>query len=65
MGRQDDEKLQKAISAGNNVDVGISYSTDIVGAFCSSGAFRDLPPDTRRTGNAFKASLSISLTSGP
>jgi hypothetical protein len=31
----------------------------------ASGAVRDLPPDTRRTGYAFKASLSISLTSGP
>jgi len=41
---QDDDKLQKAISAGTNVDVGISYSTDIVGSFCSSGAFRDLGP---------------------
>ena len=41
---QDDDKLQKAISAGNNVDVGISYSPDIVGSFCSSGAFRDLGP---------------------
>jgi hypothetical protein len=29
----------------------------------SSGAFRDLPPDTRRTSYAFKASLSIALTS--
>lgn len=47
---QDDEKLQKAISAGNNVDVGISYSTDIVGAFCSSGAFRDLGPYIKRDG---------------
>jgi multiple sugar transport system substrate-binding protein len=41
---QDDEKLQKAISAGSTVDVGLSYSTDIVGAFCNSGAFRDLGP---------------------
>ena len=47
---QDDEKLQKAVSAGNNVDVGISYSTDIVGAFCSSGAFRDLGPYIERDG---------------
>jgi multiple sugar transport system substrate-binding protein len=45
---QDDTKLQQAISAGNNVDVGISYSTDIVGAFCSSGAFRDLTPYIKR-----------------
>jgi multiple sugar transport system substrate-binding protein len=39
---QDDTKLQQAISAGNSVDVGMSYSTDIVGSFCNSGAFRDL-----------------------
>lgn len=45
---QDDTKLQQAISAGNNVDVGLSYSTDIVGSFCSSGAFRDLTPYIRR-----------------
>ena len=45
---QDDTKLQQAISAGNNVDVGLSYSTDIVGAFCSSGAFRDLTPYIKR-----------------
>jgi multiple sugar transport system substrate-binding protein len=47
---QDDEKLQKAVSAGNGVDVVISYSTDIVGAFCSSGAFRDLGPYIERDG---------------
>lgn len=41
---QDDEKLQKAIAAGNSVDLGLSYSTDIVGNFCSSGAFRNLGP---------------------
>jgi hypothetical protein len=29
----------------------------------SSGAFRDLPPETKRASYAFKASLSISLTS--
>ena len=47
---QDDTKLQQAISAGNNVDVGLSYSTDIVGAFCNSGAFRDLTPYIKRDG---------------
>ena len=41
---QDDTKLQQAIAAGNSVDVGLSYSTDIVGSFCNSGAFRDLTP---------------------
>jgi multiple sugar transport system substrate-binding protein len=45
---QDDTKLQQAISAGNNVDVGMSYSTDIVGSFCNSGAFRDLDPYIKR-----------------
>jgi multiple sugar transport system substrate-binding protein len=45
---QDDTKLQQAISAGNNVDVGMSYSTDIVGSFCTSGAFRDLNPYIKR-----------------
>ena len=45
---QDDDKLQKAISSGTKVDVGLSYSTDIVGAFCSSGAFRDLGPYIER-----------------
>ena len=47
---QDDEKLQKAISSGQNIDVGISYSTAIVGSFCSSGAFRDLAPYIERDG---------------
>ena len=41
---QDDEKLRKAIAAGSDVDLGLSYSTDIVGNFCQSGAFRDLGP---------------------
>lgn len=45
---QDDEKLQKAISSGQNIDVGLSYSTAIVGSFCSSGAFRDLSPYIER-----------------
>jgi multiple sugar transport system substrate-binding protein len=45
---QDDDKLQKAISAGQPIDVGISYSTAIVGSFCSSGAFQDLAPYIKR-----------------
>ena len=47
---QDDEKLTKAIAAGKSVDVGVSYSTDIVGSFCSSGAFLDLSPYIKRDG---------------
>lgn len=47
---QDDEKLRKAIAAGSDVDVAISYSTDIVGNFCQSGAFQDLGPFIQRDG---------------
>jgi multiple sugar transport system substrate-binding protein len=39
---QDDDKMTQAISAGQGPDVGLSYSTDIVGKFCSSGAWQDL-----------------------
>lgn len=41
---QDDDKMTQAIAAGNGPDVGLSYSTDIVGKFCNSGAWRDLAP---------------------
>ena len=34
--------MRQAIAAGKPIDVGLSYSTDIVGNFCSSGAFADL-----------------------
>lgn len=47
---QDDEKLQKAIATGSKVDVGLSYSTDIVGNFCSNGAFRSLNTVIKRDG---------------
>ncbi|MCU1527202.1 MAG: sugar transporter substrate-binding protein, partial [Frondihabitans sp.] len=47
-GGQDDTKLQQAISSGQNIDVGLSYSTAIVGSFCSSGAFRNLGPYIKR-----------------
>jgi multiple sugar transport system substrate-binding protein len=39
---QDDSKVTQAIGAGNGPDIGLSYSTDIVGKFCSSGAWVDL-----------------------
>ncbi|BFU41988.1 ABC transporter substrate-binding protein [Krasilnikovia sp. MM14-A1004] len=41
---QDDSKVTQAIGAGNGPDIGLSYSTDIVGKFCSSGAWVDLTP---------------------
>ena len=43
-GGQDDEKMRQAIAAGKGPDVGLSYSTDIVGNFCNSGAWVDLQP---------------------
>jgi multiple sugar transport system substrate-binding protein len=45
---QDDDKMTQAIGAGQGPDVGLSYSTDIVGKFCSSGAWRDLNPYINR-----------------
>ena len=45
---QDDEKMKQAISAGKAVDVGLSYSTDIVGTFCSKKAWQDLGPYIER-----------------
>jgi multiple sugar transport system substrate-binding protein len=41
---QDDSKVTQAIGAGKGPDVGLSYSTDIVGKFCSSGAWVDVTP---------------------
>ena len=39
---QDDQKMRQAISAGQAIDVGLSYSTDQVGPLCSSGDFANL-----------------------
>jgi multiple sugar transport system substrate-binding protein len=47
---QDDEKMRQAIAAGKGPDVGISYSTAVVGSFCSTGAFQDLQPWMKRDG---------------
>jgi multiple sugar transport system substrate-binding protein len=45
---QDDAKMLQAISSGHGPDVGLSYSTDIVGKFCSANAWRDLTPYIKR-----------------
>ena len=47
---QDDEKMRQAIAAGKGPDVGVSYSTNVVGSFCSTGAFQDLAPWMERDG---------------
>jgi multiple sugar transport system substrate-binding protein len=57
---QDDAKMLQAISSGKGPDVGLSYSTDIVGKFCASGAWRDLAPYIDRDDvdlNQFPATL--------
>ncbi|QPZ37808.1 extracellular solute-binding protein [Paramicrobacterium chengjingii] len=41
---QDDEKVRKVIASGGDIDVALSYSTAVVGNFCSTGAFQDLGP---------------------
>jgi multiple sugar transport system substrate-binding protein len=45
---QDDEKTIQAIAAGQPIDVVLSYSTDQIGKFCSTGAWRDLTPYVER-----------------
>lgn len=45
---QDDAKVLQAISSGTGPDVALSYSTDIVGKFCSGNAWRDLTPYIER-----------------
>ena len=58
-GGQDDEKMRQAIAAGKGPDVGLSYSTDIVGNFCSSGAWQDLDPWIKRDNVNVEALLPI------
>ncbi|WP_214416871.1 extracellular solute-binding protein [Sphaerisporangium fuscum] len=43
-GSQDDDKIAQSIRGGNPPDVAISFSTDNMGQFCSSGAWQDLKP---------------------
>jgi multiple sugar transport system substrate-binding protein len=43
-GGQDDEKMLKAIAAGQPIDLALSSTTDRAGKFCQSGSFKDLKP---------------------
>ncbi len=45
---QDDDKTTQAIGAGQGPDVALSGTTDNVGKFCSTGAWRDLTPYLQR-----------------
>lgn len=42
VGNQDDDKITQSIRGGTAPDVAISFSTDDIGQYCSSGAFQDL-----------------------
>ncbi|MGO1051166.1 extracellular solute-binding protein [Crossiella sp. CA198] len=54
-GTQDDEKITGAIRGGNPPDVAISFFTDNLGQFCSSGSFQNLQPYIDRD----KADLNV------
>ncbi|MCP2260630.1 carbohydrate ABC transporter substrate-binding protein, CUT1 family [Streptoalloteichus tenebrarius] len=43
-GSQDDDKITQSIRGGTAPDVAISFSTDLLGQYCSSGAWQDLRP---------------------
>ncbi|CCH27760.1 ABC transporter substrate-binding protein [Actinosynnema sp. NPDC047251] len=43
-GSQDDDKITAGIRSGNPPDVALSFTTDNIGQFCSSGSFQDLKP---------------------
>jgi len=43
-GSQDDDKITQSIRSGNPPDVAISFTTDNIGQFCSSGAWQNLKP---------------------
>src|SRR3954471_13263329 len=47
---QDDDKITKAISGGDPPDVAVSFTTDNVGKFCSTGAWEDLNPLMKQDG---------------
>lgn len=48
--QQDDEKTIQAIASGQPIDAVLSYSTDQIGKFCSTGAWQDLGPYMARDG---------------
>ena len=43
-GAQDDDKITAGIRSGNPPDVAMSFTTDNIGSFCSTGAFQELKP---------------------
>jgi multiple sugar transport system substrate-binding protein len=48
VGAVDDDKIVKAIRAGNAPDVALSFEADHIGTYCSSGAWINLNPYIKR-----------------
>lgn len=59
-----DEKVIKAITAGNPPDVALSFSPDSIGKFCSSGAFTNLNPLIQQDGFDLTQFPKVSLEMG-
>ncbi|KOX31730.1 sugar ABC transporter substrate-binding protein [Saccharothrix sp. NRRL B-16348] len=49
-GSQDDDKITAGIRGGNPPDVALSFTTDNIGQFCTSGSFQELKPYVERDG---------------
>ncbi|ROP38860.1 ABC transporter substrate-binding protein [Saccharothrix texasensis] len=49
-GSQDDDKITAGIRSGNPPDVAMSFTTDNLGQFCTSGSFQELKPYVERDG---------------
>ncbi|MEP6842199.1 MAG: extracellular solute-binding protein [Pseudolysinimonas sp.] len=58
---QSDDQITKVISSGGDIDVAISSGADDIGAFCGSGAFRDLGPYMKRDNVSPAQFLAIPL----
>jgi multiple sugar transport system substrate-binding protein len=61
VGAQDDDKIVKAIRAGNAPDVALSFTADRIGSYCGSKAWIDLAPYIARDKVDLSAIPKVSL----
>src|SRR3954449_5921956 len=61
VGAQDDDKIVKAIRAGNAPDVALSFTADKIGSYCGSKAWIDLAPYIARDKLDLSAIPKVSL----
>jgi len=61
VGAQDDDKIVKAIRAGNAPDAALSFTADRIGAYCGSKAWIDLAPYIARDKVDLSAIPKVSL----